>query len=104
MFKDKTDDGFKITYTNAKVAKEKLLELHIDTTTNKTITAWDVYDKNPKLFSYSYLSFYHEDPNVFSFFRGYDFKGVPEVDMKIIQPWLDHVRYIIMEIGKPMNM
>jgi hypothetical protein len=61
------------------------------------VTAWDIIQENNnrELFRKDLIKFYTEDPNEFSFFQGYKYSLVDEVDMTIIQPWLDHVKHII---------
>ena len=41
------------------------------------------------------MMFYSEDPNVFSFFHGYKYPEVGELNMFLIQPFLNHVYQII---------
>jgi hypothetical protein len=107
IFKDKTDEGFKITYANKTVASEKLGEIEIARIEGKKITAWDFYKKYHKLFSYDYIAFDNEDPRAFSYFRGYKYNLVEKVDMKLIQPFLDHVKEVIcyndVDLDKYMN-
>jgi len=95
IFKDMCRDGFKLSYTNDKVAKTKLKEISIGVHDGKKITAWDVYQKYPELFTYNYLSFYNKDSKAFSFFRGYDFEEVDKIDFDKINPFLKHIKEII---------
>jgi hypothetical protein len=95
VFKDKTQDGFKISYTNKTVAQERLKEITVGKIDAKNITAWDIYTKHNKLFTYDYTAFYHEDPKAFSYFQGYKYKKVKKVNMKLIQPFLNHMKEII---------
>lgn len=59
------------------------------------VSLWDIYFNNQKLFMVRGLRFYSTDPTVYSYFKGYPYQKVDEVNMDLIQPFLDHIRKII---------
>ena len=61
----------------------------------KNYTAWNVFVYNQILFKVKGLKFYSEDPQVFSYFRGYDYKKLDSVKEELIQPFLNHVHDVI---------
>jgi len=60
----------------------------------KHITPFETYQMNRNQFMKRGLKFYTEDPTLFSFFQGYAFKPSDNVNMEIIQPYLDHIKYV----------
>lgn len=97
MFKDydAINEVVKVSYTSEAIAKSKLKKLIIGKYQGKNSTAWDIYTKNVELFTVKGLKFYSEDPDIFSYFRGYDFKQLDKVKEEIIQPFLSHVHDVI---------
>ena len=101
MFKDydALKDCVKVSYTSENIARQKLKKIIVGNRTEgkrtKTINSWDIYLENTKIFTVKALKFYSEDPQIFSYFRGYDYKQLDEVKAEIIQPFLDHVREVI---------
>lgn len=61
----------------------------------KEITAWNIYNENINVFTLDEVCFCSTDPNIFSIFQGYQYDLVEEVDLRIIQPYLDHIKNII---------
>ena len=101
MFKDydSINETAKVSYTSESIAKTKLKKIVIGKSLKKdkptTLTMWDLFIDNQKLFTVKALKFYSEDKQVFSYFRGYDYNQLDEVKMEIIQPFLNHVREVI---------
>ena len=99
----KTYDGIndlaKVSYTNEQVAKQILKKIIIKTkiinNKVKQYSAWDLFMDNQLEFAVKSLNFYSEDPQVFSYFRGYDYNKLDEVKENIIEPFLNHIRTVI---------
>ena len=99
----KTYDGIndlaKVSYTNEQVAKQILKKIIIKTkiinNKVKQYSAWDLFMDNQLEFTVKSLKFYSEDPQVFSYFRGYDYNQLDEVKEKIIEPFLNHIKTVI---------
>ena len=99
----KTYDGIndlaKVSYTNEQVAKQILKKIIIKTkiinNKVKQYSAWDLFMDNQLEFTVKSLKFYSEDPQVFSYFRGYDYNKLDEVKENIIEPFLNHIRTVI---------
>ena len=67
---------------------------------NKTsikVSAWTIYTegRNSYYLTYADMSFYTNQPNVFSIFQGYEYDPVQNVEIQIITPFLDHIKNII---------
>ena len=96
---DALNDITCISYVGEKDAKAKLSKIiagvRMSGNTGKNINCWNIYLENTVLFTVKGLKFFSQDPDVFSFFRGYDYELVEEVDMEKIQPFLTHVHDII---------
>lgn len=101
MFKDY--DSLKeqcvVAYTSENIAKQKLKKIEVGTKMVdkkiKKINAWDIFMENIGLFIVDGLKFYSEDPNLFSYFRGYDYKVLDSVNEEVISLFLDHIRNVI---------
>ncbi len=61
----------------------------------KYVTLWDIFMDKPELYHVDGLAFYDENPNVFNFFRGYQYSTLETVKTEVIQPFLDHIHDII---------
>ena len=63
----------------------------------KEANAFTIYDAgdNKNLFIKDGIRFYDKRDNIFSYFTGYDYKTVDEVDLEKIRPFLNHVREVI---------
>lgn len=59
------------------------------------ISLWDIYFNNTKMFIVRGIKFYSPDPTIFSYFKGYPYEKVDEVNMSLIQPFLYHTREVI---------
>ena len=92
-------DRPKVSYTNQAIAKQKLKKLKmLDKQVGKnikSISAWDLYLDNISEFTVKALKFYSDDPQVLSYFKGYDIKQLDKVKEEIIQPFLDHIYKVI---------
>ena len=95
IFKDQVKDGFKLSYTNEATAKQKLNKIIIGHIDRKPISALDIYMKYTELFTFNFLSFYSKDSKAFSYFRGYDYTEVKEINEELINPFLNHVKEVI---------
>ena len=89
----------KVSYTNEKIATQILKKIVICkliiNDKLKDFSAWDLFLKHKTSFTVKGLKFFSNDPQVFSYFRGYDYKQLDEVKTSIIQPFLDHVHDVI---------
>jgi len=101
MFKDydAITERPKVSYTSEAIAKQKLKKIVIG---NKLInlkpkpySLWDVFIENQLQFTVKALKFFSEDEQIFSFFRGYDYKQLDEVKEEVIQPFLTHIHDVI---------
>ena len=64
----------------------------------KTYPLWkkkDIFNEYIELFEYKAFRFYSTDPKVFSYFVGYGYPTVEEVDGELIAPFLSHIRHVI---------
>lgn len=63
----------------------------------KEVNAFTIYDagNNKNIFIKDGMRFFDKRSNIFSYFNGYDYKTVDEVDLNKIQPFLNHVREVI---------
>lgn len=110
LFKDydAINDYVKVSYTSENIAKSKLKKIIVGNRiinynkkkgvkipVYKKISAWDIYLENTILYTVKALKFYSEDPQIFSYFRGYDYNKLDTVKQDIIQPFLDHVLEVI---------
>ena len=101
MFKDYDglNDCVKVSYTSENIAKQKLKKLivgdRLEGKRTKSVSAWEIYLENTKIFTVKALKFYSDDPQIFSYFRGYDYKALDKVKQEVIQPFLDHVLEVI---------
>ena len=101
----KTYDGIndlaKVSYTSEQVAKQILKKIIITRKKKNgkgkkvNYSAWDLFMDNQLEFTVKSLKFYSEDPQVFSYFRGYDYNQLDEVKEKIIEPFLNHIKTVI---------
>ena len=68
------------------------------------VTLYDVFTgnsgKNKLEFLVRAVRFISTEPGVLSLFRGYPYKSLKTCDMKLIQPWLDHVSNVISNHNK----
>lgn len=81
--------------TNEKIVKSLLRGIVIAKDGKKHITPCETYELNRDQFMKRGLKFFTEDPTLFSFFQGYAFKPSNSVNMEIIQPYLDHLKYVM---------
>ena len=101
IIKDSYKDLPKLSYSNEAIAKQRLnkiiigLEFNKDCNKWKELSAYRLYKKYHMLFSYRELAFHSTNPRVFSYFRGYDYQEVANVNMSLIQPFLDHIKVVI---------
>ena len=111
IFKDKVFDEesekeyFKIIYTSRETAASKLSLIEIGSYSKLTskgyieesVNAWEIYIKNNHLFAYDYVRFYDEndDTRAFTYFKGYKWKELDEVDEELIKLYLDHIKIVI---------
>ena len=95
---DTIDKVPKVSYVSEVVAKQILNKIIIKKKTGSDkydTTAWRLFLDNQLEFTVKGLSFYSEDEDVFSYFRGYDYKQLDEVKEDIIKPFLDHIHDVI---------
>ena len=62
---------------------------------DKIITLNDIFEKYKTCFEYKGFTFYDPNPEMFSYFAGYSYPRVSEVNLQLIAPFLYHIRHII---------
>ena len=84
---------YTLTMMNESQYEKKLKTIKIF----RKVTAYDIYNfgKNANFLTLEQMAFYSPDPNVFSFFQGYDYVPLDRFDIQIIKPFLDHILTII---------
>ena len=95
---DAMNEHSKVSYTNETIASQILKKIVIHKKTverRKDYTAWDLFLGNQLVFTVKGLKFYSKDPQVFSYFRGYDYKKLNGVKRELIQPFLNHIHDVI---------
>ena len=89
----------KVSYTSEKVAHPMLNKIIIGNIFRdnkmKKYSLWDLFIEHQLKFTVKAIKFYSEDPQVFSYFRGYDYKVRDEINYELIQPFLNHIHDII---------
>ena len=90
-----------LSFINYNTFKSKLMRMKLgyfqDGKKLKEIIAWDVFNagNNQNCILLEELCFHSKDPNVFSYFQGYRYDMVEEIDLQLIKPYIDHVHDII---------
>ena len=96
---DSINENMKVSYTNETVAKSMMKKVIINTRLMngrmKNYSLWDLFNDNQLEFTVKGLKFYSEDKQVFSYFRGYDYKKLDKVKDEVIRPFLNHVHDVI---------
>ena len=69
-----------------------------------TVTLKDIFNEYIELFEYKAFRFYSTDPKVFSYFVGYGYPTVQEVDGELIAPFLSHIRHVICNDNADLEM
>ena len=96
---DAIEEHSKVSYTNEAIAKQILMKIIIGTAFRdnkpKPYSLWNVFMEHQLKFTVKALKFFSEDKQVFSYFRGYDYKQLDEVKKEIIEPFLNHVKNVI---------
>ena len=91
--------GVRTSHTHEDPVRQKLkkivVKVNIVNYKPKNYTAWDLYVDHASMFHWKGISFFSEDPDVFSEFSGYDYEQVEHVDLSLIQPFLTHVHDVI---------
>ena len=89
----------KVSYTSEAVAKQILKKIVIKKVKKdgkkRPYSCWDLFMDHQLDFTVKALKFFSEDPQVFSYFRGYDFKQLDEVKKEVIEPFLQHIKEVI---------
>ena len=89
----------KVSYTSEAVAKQILKKIIIKKVKKdgkkRPYSCWDLFMDHQLDFTVKALKFFSEDPQVFSYFRGYDFKELDEVKKEVIEPFLQHIKEVI---------
>ena len=96
---DAIEEHSKVSYTNEAIAKQILSKIIIGTAFRdskpKPYSLWNVFMDHQLKFTVKALKFYSDDKQVFSYFRGYDYKQLDEVKKEVIEPFLNHVKDVI---------
>ena len=85
------DAGFKLKMTSIN------LGYYFEAKKKKTINAYQIFcaGKNKNFFMRRQIKFYSDNPEFFSIFYGYQYSPLKEIEMPIIQPFLNHIHDII---------
>lgn len=91
---------YKLSYCNQSTISStlnliKIGKVKIDGVKKKAAKLWDIVIGYLSEFTYTGTAFYSDEPDVFSTFRGYDYKVLDDVDMDLISPFLNHIRNVI---------
>ena len=99
----------KISYANSEAISSRLSKVILKSEWNPRLekwmltSAWNLYIKYPELFTYDNITFHtKKHKRTFNFFGGYFYKTVDEVNMEIIQPFLDFTKEIIANNNEEM--
>lgn len=95
---DTINEHPKVSYTTESIASQILKKIVIfkkSKSRKNDYSAWQLFIDNQVDFTVKGLKFYSEDPQVFSYFRGYDYEQLDEVKEELIQPFLNHVKEVI---------
>ena len=96
---DALDEIPKVSYTNEKVAHPMLNKIFIGNIFRdnkmKKYTLWDLFIEHQLHFTVKAIKFFSLDKQVFSYFRGYDYRELDEVNNELIQPFLNHIHDVI---------
>lgn len=96
---DALDEIPKVSYTSEKIAHPMLNKIIIGhlfrDNKMKKYSLWDLFIDNQLHFTVKAIKFYSQDPQVFNYFRGYDYKQLDEVKQNIIEPFLNHIHDVI---------
>ena len=95
---DTINEHPKVSYTTEAIASQILKKIVIfkkSKSRKNDYTAWQLFIDNQVDFTVKGLKFYSEDPQVFSYFRGYDYQQLDTVKEELIQPFLNHVKEVI---------
>ncbi len=73
------------------------LGYYMEKKNKKTITAYQVYSAgvNKNIFMKKQIRFFTDNEDFFNVFHGYLYQPLEDVDMPVIQPFLDHIKDII---------
>ena len=73
------------------------LGYYMEKKTKKTITAYQVYSAgvNKNIFMKKQIRFFTDNDDFFNVFHGYLYQPLEDVDMPVIQPFLNHIKDII---------
>ena len=89
----------KVSYTSEMIAKQMLKKVIIGKVFRdnkmKPYSLWDLFIDNQLQFTVKAIKFFSEDEQVFSYFRGYDYKQLEEVKEELIKPFLNHIHDVI---------
>ena len=96
---DALDEIPKVSYTSEKIAHPMLNKIIIGQIFRdnkmKKYTLWDLFIEHQLQFTVKAIKFFSNDPQVFSFFRGYDYKVLDEINHELIKPFLNHIHDVI---------
>ena len=69
----------------------------------KNITLWSVFVKKMHLFTKRGMMFYADNDEDFSYFQGYNYNILSNVNMKVIQGFLDHIKEVTANNDERIN-
>lgn len=93
---DENGNTCKISQVPHAIMKKKLKSIDIKVM-DKIFNVWDIvdYGKNINFFIYNQVSFYSDNPRIFSLFRGFPYKPLRTFDKNVIGLFLEHFIYVI---------
>ena len=96
---DAIEEHPKVSSTSEMIAKQMLKKVIIGKLFRdnkmKPYSLWDLFLDNQLQFTVKAIKFFSEDEQVFSYFRGYDYKELDEVKEELVKPFLNHVHDVI---------
>ena len=96
---DAIDEIPKVSYTSEMIAKQILKKVIIGKLFRddkmKPYSLWDLFIDNQLQFTVKAIKFFSDDEQVFSYFRGSDYKELDEVKEELVKPFLNHVHDVI---------
>ena len=98
MFKQASENGnyYQIVRATQSSVMKKLKTINI-CIGEKTISVWEILisGKNINFFTYAQVSFYSDDPRIFSIFRGFPYQPLRTFDKNVIGLFLKHFIHVI---------
>lgn len=99
LLKIRQDNSYILDYRSLRNIKEIFKQFKVSTS-EQNISIWEIYQYNTHIYNYSDVIFYSDTFDNFSYFQGYKYKLLESVNLELIQPFLDHIKYIICDFER----